>query len=189
MDLCLRARAAGVPTIFDPRVRVRHLGGHATRPAYDGEPFELLAARRHAVVARNRGARGRPARRRGAARDVRDPHDRPRARRRRLAPAAARELRGRPTPRGGGGAAMRRPFLRREERPRRRSRPRPRRPGATPPASCCASSSAPTATRSSSMVRESRELHRPWTYPPERADQFDELVARSRRDDFVCLLA
>lgn len=56
MDLCLRARDAGVPTIFDPRVRVRHLGGHATRRAYDGEPFELLAARRHAVVACNRGA-------------------------------------------------------------------------------------------------------------------------------------
>jgi GT2 family glycosyltransferase len=55
MDLCLRARAAGVPTIFDPRVRVRHLGGHATRPAYDGEPFGLLATRRHEVVARNRG--------------------------------------------------------------------------------------------------------------------------------------
>jgi N-acetylglucosaminyl-diphospho-decaprenol L-rhamnosyltransferase len=55
MDLCLRARAAGVPTIFEPRVRVRHLGGHATRAAYDGEPFGLLAARRHEVVARNRG--------------------------------------------------------------------------------------------------------------------------------------
>ena len=39
------------------------------------------------------------------------------------------------------------------------------------------------------MVRESRELHRPWTYPPERADQFDDLFARSRRDDFVCLVA
>ncbi len=39
------------------------------------------------------------------------------------------------------------------------------------------------------MVRESRGLHRPWTYPPERADQFEELVARARRDDFVCLLA
>jgi [ribosomal protein S5]-alanine N-acetyltransferase len=39
------------------------------------------------------------------------------------------------------------------------------------------------------MVRESRELHRPWTYPPERADQFDDLFARSRREDFVCLLA
>jgi GT2 family glycosyltransferase len=55
MDLCLRARAAGVPTIFEPRVRVRHLGAHATRPAYDGEPFALLAARRHEVVASNRG--------------------------------------------------------------------------------------------------------------------------------------
>jgi ribosomal-protein-alanine N-acetyltransferase len=36
---------------------------------------------------------------------------------------------------------------------------------------------------------ESRALHRPWTYPPERPDQFDELFARTRRDDFVCLLA
>jgi ribosomal-protein-alanine N-acetyltransferase len=39
------------------------------------------------------------------------------------------------------------------------------------------------------MVRESRALHRPWTYPPERPDQFEELVARARRDDFVCLVA
>ena len=38
------------------------------------------------------------------------------------------------------------------------------------------------------LARESRQLHRPWTYPPERADQFDDLFARSRRDDFVCLL-
>jgi ribosomal-protein-alanine N-acetyltransferase len=39
------------------------------------------------------------------------------------------------------------------------------------------------------LARESRRLHRPWTYPPERADQFDELYNRSRRDDFVCLLS
>jgi ribosomal-protein-alanine N-acetyltransferase len=39
------------------------------------------------------------------------------------------------------------------------------------------------------MVHESRELHRPWTYPPERADQFDDLVARAGREDFVCLAA
>jgi [ribosomal protein S5]-alanine N-acetyltransferase len=39
------------------------------------------------------------------------------------------------------------------------------------------------------LARESRKLHRPWTYPPERADQFEELYARSRREDFVCLLA
>ncbi len=39
------------------------------------------------------------------------------------------------------------------------------------------------------LARESRSLHRPWTYPPERADQFEEMYARTRRDDFVCLLA
>jgi [ribosomal protein S5]-alanine N-acetyltransferase len=39
------------------------------------------------------------------------------------------------------------------------------------------------------LAAESRELHRPWTYPPERADQFEELYARSRREDCVCLLA
>jgi ribosomal-protein-alanine N-acetyltransferase len=38
------------------------------------------------------------------------------------------------------------------------------------------------------MVRESRELHRPWTYPPERPDQFDDLVSRTARDDFACLV-
>ena len=38
------------------------------------------------------------------------------------------------------------------------------------------------------LARESRRLHRPWTYPPERPDQFEELYARSRRDDFVCVL-
>ena len=37
------------------------------------------------------------------------------------------------------------------------------------------------------LVRESRDLHRPWTYPPERADQFDDLVSRTVRDDFACL--
>lgn len=39
------------------------------------------------------------------------------------------------------------------------------------------------------LARESRRLHRPWTYPPERADQFDELYSRSRREDFLCLVA
>jgi ribosomal-protein-alanine N-acetyltransferase len=38
------------------------------------------------------------------------------------------------------------------------------------------------------MVHESRELHRPWAYPPERADQFDELLSRCSRDDFACFL-
>jgi [ribosomal protein S5]-alanine N-acetyltransferase len=39
------------------------------------------------------------------------------------------------------------------------------------------------------LVHDSRALHRPWAYPPERPDQFEELVARARRDDFVCVLA
>jgi ribosomal-protein-alanine N-acetyltransferase len=38
------------------------------------------------------------------------------------------------------------------------------------------------------MVHESRDLHRPWAYPPERADQFDELLSRCSRDDFACFL-
>ena len=56
---CLRARAAGVPTLLDPSVRVRHLGGHATRRAYDGEPHELLARRRREVVLADRGRAAR----------------------------------------------------------------------------------------------------------------------------------
>ncbi len=59
MDLCLRARAAGIPTVLDPSVRVRHLGGHATRRAYDGEPHELLARRRREVVQADRGRAAR----------------------------------------------------------------------------------------------------------------------------------
>ena len=39
------------------------------------------------------------------------------------------------------------------------------------------------------MVEASRDLHRPWAYPPHRADQFDELVARCGHDDSLCLLA
>ena len=38
------------------------------------------------------------------------------------------------------------------------------------------------------LVHESRTLHHPWAYPPERTDQFDELVARARREDVVTLL-
>jgi len=38
------------------------------------------------------------------------------------------------------------------------------------------------------MVRESRALHRPWAYPPERSDQFDELLSRCSREDFACFV-
>jgi GT2 family glycosyltransferase len=55
LDLCLRARAAGMPTVLHPRLRVRHTGGHATQRA--GEPFDLLARRRREVVGATRGRR------------------------------------------------------------------------------------------------------------------------------------
>jgi len=57
LDLCLRARAAGVATVLDPTVRVRHLGAHSTRAAYRGEPHALLARRRREVVGANLGRR------------------------------------------------------------------------------------------------------------------------------------
>jgi GT2 family glycosyltransferase len=53
MELCLRARAAGMPTVLHPELRIRHAGGHATLRA--GEPFELLTRRRRAVVGATRG--------------------------------------------------------------------------------------------------------------------------------------
>ena len=59
MDLCLRARAEGVPTVFHPDVVVHHLGGHSTEPAYGGEPHALLARRRRAVVAAGLGVQAR----------------------------------------------------------------------------------------------------------------------------------
>lgn len=50
LDLGLRARAAGVPTVLHPDLVVGHRGGHSTGPAYGGEPHELLARRRREVV-------------------------------------------------------------------------------------------------------------------------------------------
>jgi N-acetylglucosaminyl-diphospho-decaprenol L-rhamnosyltransferase len=55
MDLCLRARRAGIPTVLHPQLRLRHAGGHATLRA--GEPYELLARRRREAVGRALGPR------------------------------------------------------------------------------------------------------------------------------------
>jgi N-acetylglucosaminyl-diphospho-decaprenol L-rhamnosyltransferase len=57
LDLCLRAREAGVPTILHPDLHLEHRGGHSTGPAYGGEPLPLLAQRRREVIGRNRGTR------------------------------------------------------------------------------------------------------------------------------------
>jgi GT2 family glycosyltransferase len=56
LDLCLRARSAGVPTVLHPSLAMEHRGGHSTGPAYGGEPHALLARRRREVVRANLGA-------------------------------------------------------------------------------------------------------------------------------------
>jgi len=56
MDLGLRAAAAGIETVFRPDARVVHLDAHSTDAAFDGEPFELLARQRRAVIGEHRGA-------------------------------------------------------------------------------------------------------------------------------------
>jgi len=57
LDLCLRAQATDVPTVLHPSIVMTHRGGHATRPAYGGEPYELLARRRRTVVQATLGSR------------------------------------------------------------------------------------------------------------------------------------
>jgi N-acetylglucosaminyl-diphospho-decaprenol L-rhamnosyltransferase len=58
LDLGLRAAEAGVETWFWPTARVLHHGAHATRAAFDGEAFALLARGRRGVLARHLGRRG-----------------------------------------------------------------------------------------------------------------------------------
>jgi N-acetylglucosaminyl-diphospho-decaprenol L-rhamnosyltransferase len=51
MELCLRARDLGVPTILRPDIRLRHLGGTSTERALGSGALELHARRRREVVA------------------------------------------------------------------------------------------------------------------------------------------
>jgi GT2 family glycosyltransferase/glycosyltransferase involved in cell wall biosynthesis len=57
MDLGLRAALQGVETWFCPDARVLHLDAHSTRPAFCGEPFDLLARQRRAVAGERLGPR------------------------------------------------------------------------------------------------------------------------------------
>ena len=57
MDLGLRARTLGIPTVLHPELALRHTGGHAVQRG--GEPYELLARRRRETVERTRGVRAR----------------------------------------------------------------------------------------------------------------------------------
>jgi N-acetylglucosaminyl-diphospho-decaprenol L-rhamnosyltransferase len=58
LDLGLRAVKLGLETRFEPRTRVLHHRAHATRPAFGGEAFDLLAAGRRDAVGWNLGLRG-----------------------------------------------------------------------------------------------------------------------------------
>jgi GT2 family glycosyltransferase len=51
MELCLRARRAGIPTLLRPDVVVRHLGGASTSRALADRDLDLRAQRRREVVA------------------------------------------------------------------------------------------------------------------------------------------
>jgi GT2 family glycosyltransferase len=55
MELGLRARARGIPTVLHPQLVVRHLGGHATLRG--GERLELVARRRREAIAGTLGTR------------------------------------------------------------------------------------------------------------------------------------
>jgi N-acetylglucosaminyl-diphospho-decaprenol L-rhamnosyltransferase len=57
LDLGLHAAACGIQTWFWPQARIVHHQAHATRRAYGGEPFELLALARRDVISRRLGAR------------------------------------------------------------------------------------------------------------------------------------
>jgi GT2 family glycosyltransferase len=57
LELCLRARGRGVPTVLHPQLVLRHAGGHAT--GRDGEPFEAIARRRREAIRWSLGRRAR----------------------------------------------------------------------------------------------------------------------------------
>lgn len=57
LELCLRARANGIPTEYHPEVSVTHAGSHSTGKAFGAEPFELLASRRREVILQQLGPR------------------------------------------------------------------------------------------------------------------------------------
>ncbi len=55
LELGLRAADQGIETWFRPEARVLHHGAHSTGAAFGGEPFDLLARQRRAVIGRRRG--------------------------------------------------------------------------------------------------------------------------------------
>jgi N-acetylglucosaminyl-diphospho-decaprenol L-rhamnosyltransferase len=55
MELGLRARRRGIPTVLHPELAIRHLGGHATERG--GERLELVARRRREAISGTLGTR------------------------------------------------------------------------------------------------------------------------------------
>jgi len=56
LDLCLRARARGIPTIFDPAAALVHSGAHTSPGAIEQQRLDLQASRRREVIGRQLGA-------------------------------------------------------------------------------------------------------------------------------------
>ena len=55
LDLCLRARAQGIPTIFDPAAALVHSGAHTSSGAIEQQRLDLQASRRREVIASQLG--------------------------------------------------------------------------------------------------------------------------------------
>jgi GT2 family glycosyltransferase len=55
LDLGLRAADAGIDVWFSPDARVLHHRARSSEQAFGGEPFEMLAAQRRAVINERRG--------------------------------------------------------------------------------------------------------------------------------------
>jgi GT2 family glycosyltransferase len=55
LELCLRARALGIPTIFEPSVALVHSGAHTSRGELKQERFDLQARRRREVILQQLG--------------------------------------------------------------------------------------------------------------------------------------
>jgi len=55
LDLCLRARSQGIPTLFDPTIEIVHSGAHTSHTEIDQPRLELQAQRRREVILKQLG--------------------------------------------------------------------------------------------------------------------------------------
>jgi len=57
LDLCLRAAERGIETWYRPDARVIHREAHSSQQVFGGEPSQLLAERRRAVISARLGSK------------------------------------------------------------------------------------------------------------------------------------